>query len=583
MDSAKSDGAAQTTRAGSVSADARPVHHQVGWLAAALMAMLLLVGAVGGVAVRSMRSDLGALIQRDGRLWIELTVAQQLVLDTQLKMERSATAPLDARLAVTPELEQQVRNVLAYASPVADGGDQPGMAALGAAAENWLAAAAVVLDDLGNAEPPDVTILQSEFDKLVAAFAEVITPLTQGLTDRADDATGRADLYLQTIIAVAALGLVISAIAGRNTFRATRAQHQEIERRHRERALEASTSRAHARIAQALEFAGTEADALEAVRLAVSELFPDRPTELMLADSSRAHFQVGLRANTDGEHGCPVSHPRGCPAIAKGQSLAFTDSERFESCAHLRGRPVGPIAALCVPVSIGGSAEGVLHSVGRQGELIDPNTRQLLEHIAARSGDRISSMRAFDRSETQAATDPLTGLANRRSFEEQVGTAIAKGANATLAFGDIDHFKVLNDTHGHAAGDRALRAFARVVRDTLRPSDVAARWGGEEFVIAFLDTDKVDATAILERLRASVAELGAGGTVPAFTISFGVADCDDGSDLESIVAAADRALLAAKRGGRDRVVIASADTASGDVDDRLHDAPALRSVGLPTA
>jgi diguanylate cyclase (GGDEF)-like protein len=169
-------------------------------------------------------------------------------------------------------------------------------------------------------------------------------------------------------------------------------------------------------------------------------------------------------------------------------------------------------------------------------------------------------LRAFSRSEAQAATDPLTGLANRRSFEDAIGGLLRRGNTVTVAFGDIDHFKALNDAHGHDVGDRALRTFSRAFRDSVRPGDMIARWGGEEFVAAFPDTPADAVTPILERMQRSLATLVNAGVVPPFTVSFGVADQYDGDDLGSIVMAADGALLQAKRAGRNCIVRASGGT-----------------------
>ena len=180
-----------------------------------------------------------------------------------------------------------------------------------------------------------------------------------------------------------------------------------------------------------------------------------------------------------------------------------------------------------------------------------------MELSARHASERIALLRAFENSETQAHTDPLTGLLNRRSLENQVRELHRDGTTYALAYGDLDHFKVLNDTHGHEAGDHALRLFARVLRDSVRPVDLVSRYGGEEFVVVLPDCD-------VDRARRPCSS-GFGrtsrsrsthGSVPAFTVSFGVADADDGTTFDEIAARADEALLAAKVAGRNRVVVA---------------------------
>jgi diguanylate cyclase (GGDEF)-like protein len=122
---------------------------------------------------------------------------------------------------------------------------------------------------------------------------------------------------------------------------------------------------------------------------------------------------------------------------------------------------------------------------------------------------------------------------------------------------DIDHFKRVNDIHGHDAGDRTLVAVADTLRSACRLGDVVARWGGEEFVMLLPETDGDRAHAFAERLRevfaGTVVELGNGGST-SFTASFGVAVRSGATSLEDVLRASDAALYAAKDAGRDRVV-----------------------------
>jgi len=121
----------------------------------------------------------------------------------------------------------------------------------------------------------------------------------------------------------------------------------------------------------------------------------------------------------------------------------------------------------------------------------------------------------------------------------------------------LDHFKQLNDVFGHGAGDRALRAFSQVLRDSLRRADGPCRFGGEEFVIVLPSCQADEAVQVLERVRQRLAERLATGQLPVFTVSFGVASSDQGSEFQEIVDLADQALLRAKGGGRDQIVVAT--------------------------
>jgi len=129
--------------------------------------------------------------------------------------------------------------------------------------------------------------------------------------------------------------------------------------------------------------------------------------------------------------------------------------------------------------------------------------------------------------------------------------------------GDLDTFKSLNDTHGHDAGDRALRLFAQTLRACLRPEDLACRYGGEEFVVVLPRCSLEDATAALERVQEQLVLNLSQGEVPPFTVSFGVAESGADDSLEGLIRAADAALLRAKATGRNRVVIAGNSVVNG--------------------
>jgi len=155
----------------------------------------------------------------------------------------------------------------------------------------------------------------------------------------------------------------------------------------------------------------------------------------------------------------------------------------------------------------------------------------------------------------RAMVDALTGLWNRRYFDQRLAAELAgcerHGSVLSCIIADIDHFKKLNDVHGHAAGDDVIRVVAGVLRSGCRGEDVASRYGGEEFAILCPDVSGVGAAVLAERLRAAVA--AASLMIPGthVTCSFGVADyAGAGADL---VSAADAALYRAKRAGRNRV------------------------------
>lgn len=156
-----------------------------------------------------------------------------------------------------------------------------------------------------------------------------------------------------------------------------------------------------------------------------------------------------------------------------------------------------------------------------------------------------------------AETDPLTGLANRRYFLDRVETLLRqRPAEAALIIFDIDHFKTINDNHGHLAGDAALMAFARLVEHEVRATDVLARIGGEEFALFLPGTTLREGRLVANRVRRRLRDITLDCTSQPITLSVsaGVASiADTGSAYEALYRAADSALYAAKRAGRDRV------------------------------
>lgn len=162
-----------------------------------------------------------------------------------------------------------------------------------------------------------------------------------------------------------------------------------------------------------------------------------------------------------------------------------------------------------------------------------------------------------------ASTDALTGLLNRRAFQDALRRDLARASRSGDPLGvviaDVDHFKRVNDTHGHPAGDEVLRVFAQIFRDSVREGDVAARWGGEEFALVLPATDVAGAAVVAERIRGRLeqATIPVGACSVRVTASFGVAALRAGPGdlpIDELVRRADEALYEAKHAGRNQVV-----------------------------
>lgn len=169
-------------------------------------------------------------------------------------------------------------------------------------------------------------------------------------------------------------------------------------------------------------------------------------------------------------------------------------------------------------------------------------------------------LRAKQHAEHAARHDVLTGLGNRRKFDEafcvEANRIERNGGKLCVMMADIDHFKQINDRYGHDAGDEVLVHFGELLRLLVRPTDIVARTGGEEFVVIMPHTELWKAVVTAERLRISLAERHVGKVDEPVTVSIGVAELEQGESRDSVLHRADQALYQAKRSGRDKVVTA---------------------------
>jgi diguanylate cyclase (GGDEF)-like protein len=173
----------------------------------------------------------------------------------------------------------------------------------------------------------------------------------------------------------------------------------------------------------------------------------------------------------------------------------------------------------------------------------------------------LTSFRAAEPLRQGALFDPLTGALNRRGLDAELAALQAGGQGVAVLAIDLDHFKAVNDAHGHAAGDLVLQRFADVVRGSIRSEDVFARVGGEEFMLVLRGLSPDDVMGTAERIRQRVAALvvDVDDARVQVTCSLGVAHARDGARMPTLRLLADEALYAAKRDGRDRIHVHSLD------------------------
>ena len=217
--------------------------------------------------------------------------------------------------------------------------------------------------------------------------------------------------------------------------------------------------------------------------------------------------------------------------------------------------------ALAAPLTAGDGVVGAIVLSRRMSGSWTDATHRLLAGAAMEASAALARAYSHRAAEAQASTDALTGLPNRRYFEEFV-SLLAQRRRAGDAVGilmvDIDKFKLLNDTHGHATGDEVLRSVAGAIVSAVREDDVPARFGGEEFVVLLRNPDPGVAVEVGERIRAAVRGLDLKRFgVGLVSVSVGVAVANGPDEaVEDLIDTADQALYRAKRGGRDRVVAA---------------------------
>jgi diguanylate cyclase (GGDEF)-like protein len=188
---------------------------------------------------------------------------------------------------------------------------------------------------------------------------------------------------------------------------------------------------------------------------------------------------------------------------------------------------------------------------------------KLVERLRANNVTVSANVRERRRYERAALFDGLTGIHNRRWLDDTLNRLVRRyhhsGGDLCVALVDIDHFKTFNDRHGHHAGDHVLVTVARVLSRNLRPTDLAARFGGEEFVVIFPETVLDDAANASERVRRATAiersVLTDGTELPPVTLSIGVAKLKPGQSVPELLVAADQAMYRAKQTGRDRVIV----------------------------
>lgn len=257
-----------------------------------------------------------------------------------------------------------------------------------------------------------------------------------------------------------------------------------------------------------------------------------------------------------------IEEPHNCKAVRMGRSFRVNDVSEEPLCP---ADFVPPSAGsyFCGPLIAGGIIIGAVRIEAAK-NYWTPERISLVEAYLSGAATALSNLRLLQTMKQQANVDELTGLYNRRFVEEYARKLIAMARRKNQPLGvimiDLDHFKRFNDEYGHEVGDRILRQFAKTASQAMREANLAARFGGEEFVVLLPDTNARGCLLVAERIRQAVAHTavpsGGDKPFPPVTVSLGIAVYPDhGQSLEEVLQAADKALYESKRAGRNRTTL----------------------------
>ncbi|HTP27416.1 MAG TPA: GGDEF domain-containing protein [Anaeromyxobacteraceae bacterium] len=331
-------------------------------------------------------------------------------------------------------------------------------------------------------------------------------------------------------------------------------------------------------LVEALDLADTEAEILATAKNATEVVFPGSRLQVFLANGSQAQLSPQFR---DAPPSCSPDSPHACPAIRRSRTMLNSPYMGLGRCPRLREMAE---RVVCAAISVRGHTVGALQVTG----VADiPPPEETLSHMSHGVGSRLGIIRAITASELAAATDALTGLANRRAMNERLAKLTQSQTAFAIIAADLDHFKRINDSFGHEAGDHSLRMFAQILRTACRSRDLACRPGGEEFTAVLDGADLEGASRVAQRIHDGLATATHTAGL-SFTVSLGIAVFPiHGTTVEEILKAADSALYAAKQGGRNctrvfeepsvRAASASAPDASADTSS----CPAVEPPGQP--
>jgi diguanylate cyclase (GGDEF)-like protein len=286
---------------------------------------------------------------------------------------------------------------------------------------------------------------------------------------------------------------------------------------------------------------------------------------MWLIDEDRRELSV---VHDSGDHVGPMDDREtvqlGDGLVGRAGQFGRTLATRSAGSLATEYTPDAPVAVIALPMIVGARIVGVLELTAVEPVRLDASKLDVVHSLTGQAASAVEAARFHERADELSHTDVLTRLPNRRRLEVDLEAEVARSTryNRPVSFImlDVDHFKSVNDIHGHQAGDEVLSEFQSAFNASLRETDTAYRYGGEEFCVILRETDGDAAAVVAERLRGVIAQRFAGvGGSPMVTASLGIASIPaDAVDGVSLVAAADKAMYRAKEAGRNCVMRATA-------------------------
>ena len=492
-----------------------------------------------------------ATFQRDSALSSAHREATgQQLLTTMLDEETGARGYFETR--DTRFLDPFYAGETAFAQALAtsralDGGDAPLLASLAAQAQqnaNWRDAITGQITTLADSGVRP-TIAQAIAGRaMVDAFRRLNAVYASQLSFRRDSALTRS-----TWLGVGVTGLVCVLLVLCGLWLVRRISRREVLRQRRQQELR-----------ELLQVSASEDESRDLLIRHVERSVPGAGAALLNRNNSDDRLEVVMNEHAQSTplRGLPTEQlrPRSCLAVRLSHSHRAEPGDSPLMECEVCGKVAASV--LCEPLLVGGQVIGSV-LVARK-DPIDRDQADRVRESVTQAAPILANQRNLALAERRAASDALTGLPNRRAADESIKRMTAHAgrtiAPLSVVLLDLDHFKQINDVHGHDRGDKVLAAIGGLLAANVRASDFAARFGGEEFLLLLPDTDREGALELAEKLRRAI-ERADISQIGRITASFGIATLPtDAVEPEQLLRKADRALYAAKARGRNRVEVA---------------------------